>query len=169
MRSSASAAFTTLRAARGTLRAVMPRPKLRASLEPLREVIRDAGLRSTGPRVAVLEHLQATKLPLSHGELIEALAGHGYDDATIYRNLIDLTRAGLLNRINLGDNVWRFELRGPNKTLHPEHPHFVCTQCGEVTCLSQVRVKLLPAPGSTKSVVSSISVVLLKGQCTQCG
>ena len=146
----------------------MPRAKARASLEPLREVIRDAGLRSTGPRVAVLEHLQTTKVPLSHGELVEVLAHHGYDAATIYRNLIDLTRAGLLSRINLGDNVWRFELRGPNKALHPEHPHFVCTQCGEVTCLSQVRVKLSPAPGSTKSVVSSISEIVIKGQCTQC-
>jgi Fur family ferric uptake transcriptional regulator len=150
----------------------MPRLKARASiasLDSLRGVIRDAGLRSTGPRVAVLEHLQTTKVPLSHGELVEALAGHGYDAATIYRNLIDLTRAGLLSRINLGDNVWRFELRGPNKALHPEHPHFVCTQCGEVTCLSQVRVKLTPAPGSTKSVVSSITEILIKGQCTRCG
>ena len=146
----------------------MPRAKARASLEPLREVIRDAGLRSTGPRVAVLEHLQTTKVPLSHGELVEVLAHHGYDAATIYRNLIDLTRAGLLSRINLGDNVWRFELRGSGKALHPEHPHFVCTQCGVVTCFSQVRVKLSPAPGSTKSVVSSIAEIVLKGQCTQC-
>lgn len=145
----------------------MPRPKARASLEPLRDAIREAGLRSTGPRVAVLEHLRTTGAPLSHGELVEALASLGYDAATIYRNLIDLTRAGLLNRINLGDNVWRFELRA-HKADHPEHPHFVCTQCGEVTCLSQVRVKLTPAPGSTKSVVGNISEIVIKGQCTQC-
>jgi Fur family transcriptional regulator, ferric uptake regulator len=50
----------------------MSRPKARASLEPIRDVIRDAGLRSTGPRVAVLEHLQTTAVPLSHGELVEA-------------------------------------------------------------------------------------------------
>jgi Fur family ferric uptake transcriptional regulator len=173
MRASAGAHYHTSAALGGSAvlpcRPIMPRPKARASLEPLREVIRDVGLRSTGPRVAVLEHLQATKVPLSHGELVEALAGHGYDAATIYRNLIDLTRVGLLSRINLADNEWRFELRGPNKATHPEHPHFVCTQCGEVTCLSQVRVKLTPAPGSTKSVVSTISEILIKGQCTQCG
>ena len=61
----------------------MPRAKARASLEPLREVIRDAGLRSTGPRVAVLEHLQTTKVPLSHGELVEVLAHHGYARAKV--------------------------------------------------------------------------------------
>lgn len=145
----------------------MPRPKARANLEPIREVIRDAGLRSTGPRVAVLEHLQTAAVPLSHGELVEALASHGYDAATIYRNLIDLTKAGLLARINLGDNVWRFELRA-HRASHPEHPHFVCTVCGDVTCLSQVRVKLTPAPGSTKSIVGDISEILIKGRCTAC-
>lgn len=145
----------------------MPRAKARASLEHLRDAIREAGLRCTGPRVAVLEHLHATGAPSSHGELVEALGDRGFDAATLYRNLIDLTRAGLLNRINLGDNVWRFELRG-HKTAHPEHPHFVCTGCGEVTCLSQVRVKLTPAPGTTKSIVGDISEILIKGRCTRC-
>ena len=145
----------------------MARPKARATLDHLRDAIREAGLRCTGPRVAVLEHLQRTGAPSSHGELVEALADHGFDAATLYRNLIDLTRAGLLNRINLGDNVWRFELRA-HRASHPEHPHFVCTVCGDVTCLSQVRVKLTPAPGSTKSIVGDISEILIKGRCTAC-
>jgi len=146
----------------------MARPKAQPSLDDLREVLRDAGLRSTNPRVAVLQHLQAHRGPLSHGELVEVLADLGFDAATIYRNLTDLTGAGLLNRINLGDNVWRFELRGRSKATPPEHPHFVCIQCGEVTCLSEVRVKLTPAPGSIKSVVNSISDIVIKGQCMQC-
>jgi Fur family ferric uptake transcriptional regulator len=146
----------------------MARPKAQPSLDDLREVLRDAGLRSTNPRVAVLQHLQAHRGPLSHGELVEVLADLGFDAATIYRNLTDLTGAGLLNRINLGDNVWRFELRERSKATPPEHPHFVCIECGEVTCLSEVRVKLTPAPGSIKSVVNSISDIVIKGQCMQC-
>jgi Fur family ferric uptake transcriptional regulator len=144
----------------------MSRPKASASQDRLRDAIREAGLRCTGPRIAVLEHLSGTGTPSSHGELVEALAHLGFA-ATLYRNLIDLTRAGLLNRINLGDNVWRFELRA-REAHHPEHPHFVCTQCGEVTCLSTVRVKLTPAAGSTKSVVGNISEILIKGQCARC-
>ena len=147
----------------------MPRSKAQPSLDDLRAVLRDAGLRSTNPRVAVLQHFHANRAPLSHGELVEVLADHGFDAATIYRNLTDLTGAGLLSRINLGDNVWRFEPRGRSKATPLEHPHFVCLQCGEVSCLSEVRVKLTPAPGSTKSVVSSISEILIKGQCTRCG
>ena len=120
----------------------MPRSKAQPSLDDLRAVLRDAGLRSTNPRVAVLQHFHANRAPLSHGELVEVLADHGFDAATIYRNLTDLTGA--------------------------EHPHFVCIQCGEVSCLSEVRVKLSPAPGSIKSVVNSISDIVIKGHCTQC-
>lgn len=145
----------------------MSRPKARVSPERLRDSIRAAGLRSTAPRVAVLEHLYNTGAPSSHGELVEALKGRGFDAATIYRNLTDLTRAGLLSRMSLGDNVWRFELRA-DEAEHPEHPHFLCTACGEVTCLSQVRVKLTPAQGSTSSIVGDISEILIKGQCTRC-
>ncbi|MBA3547118.1 MAG: transcriptional repressor [Nannocystis sp.] len=144
--------------------------RTKVSLDSLRGLLRAAGLRSTAPRVAVLQHLQGCSVPLSHGEFVAALASHGYDAATIYRNLIDLEGAGFVGRVNLGDNVWRFELRGTTGDSHAkgEHPHFVCLQCGEITCLADVRVKLSPAPGSVKSVVSTISDIVLKGQCTRC-
>lgn len=146
----------------------MARPK--GSLDSLRDLLREAGLRSTGPRVAVLQHLQGCSAPLSHGELVEALPDRAFDAATLYRNLIDLEGAGLVSRVNLGDNVWRFELRDASKGKdeQSEHPHFMCLQCGEITCLSDVRVKLSPAPGSQKSVVSTISDIVLKGQCVRC-
>jgi Fur family ferric uptake transcriptional regulator len=142
-----------------------PKPPTRDSL---RDLLRGVGLRCTGPRLAVLEHFQTNKGPLSHGELVEVLGDHGFDATTIYRNLIDLEGAGLVSRVNLGDNVWRFELRGSNKETQREHPHFVCTQCNKITCLAQVRVKLTPAPGSLNSVVNSISDIVIKGHCTQC-
>lgn len=140
----------------------------KASPESLRDLLRAADLRCTGPRIAVLQHLQGCSAPLSHGELVEALADRGFDAATLYRNLIDLESAGLVGRVNLGDNVWRFELRDPNEEEKREHPHFMCVHCGEITCLEDVRVKLTPAPGSVKSVVSTISDIVLKGQCVRC-
>ncbi|PCC72251.1 Fur family transcriptional regulator, ferric uptake regulator [Nannocystis exedens] len=138
------------------------------SLDALRALLRDAGLRCTAPRVAVLEHFQTHRKPLSHGELVEALADREFDAATIYRNLIDLEGAGLVSRVNVGDNVWRFELRDQDAETQREHPHFVCVECGEISCLEQVRIKLTPAPGSLKSVVNQVSEILLKGQCTRC-
>jgi Fur family ferric uptake transcriptional regulator len=144
----------------------MARPK--SSVDALRARLRAADLRSTGPRLAVLQHLQGRSAPLSHGELVEALANHGFDAATLYRNLIDLEGAGFVARVNLGDNVWRFELRGESGDEKAEHPHFMCVQCGEISCLADVRVKLTPAPGSVKSVVRTVSDIVLKGQCVRC-
>lgn len=145
----------------------MARPKT-PSLDSVRDLLREAGLRCTAPRTAVLQHLQTNRGPLSHGELVEALVERDFDAATIYRNLIDLEGAGLVSRINLGDNVWRFELRGPGTEERREHPHFVCLDCGVITCLAEVRVKLTPAPGSGRSVVGNIADIVIKGQCMRC-
>lgn len=138
------------------------------SLAALRDRLRGAGLRCTAPRMAVLEHFETVRRLLSHGELVEALADREFDAATIYHNLIDLEGAGLVSRVNVGDNVWRFELRDQDTEAEAEHPHFVCVDCGEISCLDQVRIKLSPAPGSLKSVVRRVSEILLKGQCTRC-
>lgn len=147
----------------------MARPK--STLDSLRARLREGGLRSTGPRVAVFQYLEGRSAPVSHGDLVEALADHGFDAATLYRNLIDLEGAGLVARVNVGDNVWRFELRrgDGHEEEKGEHPHFMCVECGEISCLADVRVKLTPAPGSVKSVVHSVSDIVLKGHCVRCG
>lgn len=137
----------------------------------LRGVIRAAGLRSTAPRVAVLGWLRRARAPLSHGEIAEALAPQGFDRATIYRNLVDLTDAGLLRRIDVGDHVWRFEREGDGgaaKSAKASHPHFVCVDCGALSCLPEVSVAISPKPGSQRSKIGDVSQVLLQGHCGQC-
>ena len=85
------------------------------TLAEYQDKIRTAGLRSTAPRVAVLRELEAATAPLSHADLVDSLGSQGYDRVTIYRNLTDLTEAGLVVRADLGDHVWRFELRRAGK------------------------------------------------------
>src|SRR6476659_4804527 len=119
----------------------MKQRQLISLMSQLRSTIRNSGLRSTAPRVAVLQHLQHTSTPMSHAELFAALEEKGFDRATIYRNLIDLTVVGLLSRTDVGDHVWRFELRREGQRGHQsEHPHFMCTDCGEVACLADVNL-----------------------------
>ena len=134
----------------------------------LRERIREAGLRSTTARVAVLKHLERVTAPVSHAELAEAIVPQGFDRATVYRNLMDLTEAGLVARGEYGDHVWRFELRRQAHQHSTEHPHFVCTKCGEVSCLPNVNVSINPSPGTQRSLMSEVSEILLKGRCTRC-
>lgn len=137
--------------------------------EHLRARIRGAGLRSTGPRIAVLRKLEAASTPVTHAELVSDLGPLGFDRATIYRNLIDLTDAGLVSRTDVGDHVWRFELRRPEGGAGDgEHPHFMCTDCGTVACLPGVSVRIKPAPGSPRSLRRHAVDIQLKGRCDRC-
>ena len=132
--------------------------------EELREAIRAAGLRATRSRVVVLELLRGRTAPTSHTEVAELLEDAGWDRVTLYRNLTDLTSAGLLRRVDLGDHIWRFE-----PTSHPQHgelhPHFLCTSCGEVACLPVITVD--PA-GLPRSFAAGQVEVQLRGLCDEC-
>lgn len=133
------------------------------------ERLRTAGLRSTSPRVAVLRELDSATSPRSHADLVEALGEEGYDRVTIYRNLTDLTEAGLVMRADLGDHVWRFELRrGPASAHQGTHPHFTCTDCGTVACLPAESVRITPARGAPKSVSARSVDIQLRGLCDRC-
>jgi Fur family transcriptional regulator, ferric uptake regulator len=138
------------------------------SVADLQTEIRERGMRSTGPRVAVLAHLNKASSPLSHTEIYESLADRGYDRATIYRNLMDLAEAGLLMRSDLGDHVWRFERKRATAGHSAGHPHFVCTDCGEVSCLPDLSVTVVAASGAPKSLGTKRVEVQVKGVCDDC-
>ena len=117
----------------------------------------------TGQRLAILRELARQRMPTSHPELTERLAGPGLDRATIYRNLLSLTEAGLLVRTRLGDNVWRFQLPNTESTEHNAHPHFVCNHCGEVECLPKSAVVL-----GAEAVRNEVAEIVLRGRCAAC-
>ena len=131
--------------------------------------------------MAVLEHMHAAVGPLSHADVSEALADMGFDRATIYRNLTELTEKKLVSRVELGDHVWRFEIKrtGEHGAAGEDHPHFLCTTCGEISCLDDVRVAITPksrprtttsaARGARATRIHSVTEVLLKGRCESCG
>ena len=58
----------------------------------------------------------------------EAARAVELDRPRVYRVLIDLEGATILARTDVGDRLWRFELR--RETDHDrDHPHFVCITC----------------------------------------
>jgi Fur family transcriptional regulator, ferric uptake regulator len=142
---------------------------LSPSLDELKSVIRKAGLRSTSPRIAVLRRLSVASTPISHGELVEVLASDGMDRTTIYRNLVDLTEVGLVTRTDLGDHVWRFELkRGNGNGDDARHPHFTCSDCGAVSCLPEVTLKVKQGKGVPRALTQQKVEIQLRGQCDAC-
>jgi Fur family ferric uptake transcriptional regulator len=133
----------------------------------LRELLRSAGLRCTTARLAVVQHLREAGSPLSHAEIAEKLVPLGFDKATVFRNLIDLAEARLASRTELGDHVWRFEFREPGDLGHGKHSHFVCVECGSVTCLSEIEFDSASQKRAAK--IGRVTEVLLKGHCSHCG
>ena len=88
----------------------MPTTKSRRAVQ-LREpadLLRDAGLRRTTPRISVLNVLGVALAPLSRDEIARTIAT--CDEKTVHSNLVDLVEAGIVTRTDLGDCVWRFEL-----------------------------------------------------------
>jgi len=139
------------------------------TVETARELLRNATLRSTPSRLAVLEYLSGQNRPISHAEISETLVPLGYDKSTLFRVLTELADSDLLSRIDAGDHAWRFEIRGAGGHSPGDHPHFVCNNCGKVECLPDVQVtlknKYKPPAGKTRQVDS----VFLKGTCGDCG
>jgi Fur family ferric uptake transcriptional regulator len=166
------------------------------SIDALKSLVRGAGLRCTAARLAVLEQMLTASGPQTHAEVSATLDHRGFDRVTIYRNLTELTEAKLVTRVDLGDHVWRFEAKrhgGDEGHGHGgDHPHFVCTSCGEVSCLDDVTVAITQRPGVDKLAASAggtagtkgkkrsaptagkrqgipaVTEVLLKGTCGNC-
>ncbi len=138
--------------------------------DAVRSLLREAGMRATRARVAVLSVLRAAATPMSHSEVVASLEGGGWDPATVFRNLVALAEAGFARRTDMGDHVWRFEavLDDGDQVTH-EHPHFLCTECGEVTCLPGFEIKLPRGETVPLSVRTQMVRIHVQGLCDECG
>ncbi|MDE0866247.1 MAG: Fur family transcriptional regulator [Rubripirellula sp.] len=138
----------------------------RPEIESTQEKIRSVGLRATPARLATLLLLQQSDSPLTHADVAESLSANGIDKATVFRNLNDLADADLLRRTELGDHVWRFEVTDGHDGNEANHPHFVCIDCGSVTCLNDLQL----TAGSRRQSegVGEVTEILLRGHCNDC-
>ncbi len=137
-------------------------------LRELKQRLRDAGLRATSARIAVLRALETGDGPLSHAEVSESVASLGFDRATTYRNLTDLSDAGLARRTDHGDHVWRFELVGEEGEHAELHPHFVCNACGIVACLPEGALTVHGRRGVPRALRRRDVEIQVRGLCDEC-
>ncbi|MFO0919114.1 MAG: transcriptional repressor [Planctomycetaceae bacterium] len=144
----------------------MPGSSQKDLVAEIRTLLTGAGLRTTAARLAVVRKLRAAKSPLTHAEVAEELVPQGFDKATVFRNLTDLVDAGLVRRTELGDHVWRFEFLDRSHS-GDQHPHFICVDCGSVTCLNDLEMP--KSSQKSLSKVGKVTEILLKGRCHACG
>src|ERR1700712_706993 len=91
-------------------------------------VIREAGLRLTAGRLAVLEAL--AEAPHTDAESVFVavrMSVPGTSIQSVHNILGDLTAAGLVRRIEPAGSAARYERR-----IGDNHHHVVCTECGAV-------------------------------------
>lgn len=91
------------------------------------ERIRAAGLRVTGPRVAVLEALYSVPHADVDGLLTAVRSDTDVSTQAVYDVLGAFTRVGLVRRLELPGSSARFETR-----VGDNHHHLVCRGCGEI-------------------------------------
>ena len=144
---------------------------VRQNLDELRGQVRAKGLRATPSRLAVLDLLRVSDAPMSHGDVADRLANQAWDRATIYRNLTDLSEAGLVRRTDVGDHVWRFEAVSGDHDASA-HPHFVCTECGSIECLPEIELAIRSSRSSRsrppRAVKQRQVEVHVRGLCDAC-
>ena len=147
--------------------AVVNEPDNQFDVAAWRNRIRQAGLRCTQARIAILQRLQAASGPLTHSQVVDNLKSCSFDRATIYRSLIELAEVGLLSRMELGDHVWRFECA---ESAIPSMPTICILSAWFAGISNACRARpLRPLAPAIKGLAKGmISEVLLKGHCWRC-
>ncbi len=93
------------------------------------QLLRQQGLRATGPRLAVLAWLQAHPTPVSVDGLRLKLKASAIDRVTLYRILESLREVNLVRTVDLRHGHAHYEFNDPAR----HHHHLVCEECGSVT------------------------------------
>lgn len=137
--------------------------------EQARALLKAHGLRATAPRLAVITLLARQQRPLAHTEVLTALGPTDWDPATVYRNLVKLAEVGLARVVSKAEGMARYELtpRGDTADTRHTHPHFVCTDCGTVSCLPQAAVNQTPGDPAWRAAVARAEVQF-RGVCPDC-
>lgn len=131
-----------------------------------RSLLKAHGLRSTGPRIAVLRVLADSDRPLSYREVHGCVADMGWDPTTIYRNLVKLREVGVAPVVSRAEGIDRYALADTRDGRH-RHPHFLCEDCGLLACLPADAVSSTSADGPWAASIEQ-AMVQLRGTCPDC-
>jgi len=105
------------------------------------DALRNAGLKVTKPRLAILDLLASEHGPFTpdeiHVRVTQSKAAGACDLVTIYRCLAKFEGLSLINRCDFGDGTVRYELGG--KDHH--HHHIICRICKRVDSLPDCPVE----------------------------
>jgi Fur family ferric uptake transcriptional regulator len=130
--------------------------------------LRETSGRSGGARRRVVAYLDRQDCCLSAQEIHDGLRSDGVriGIASVYRALDGLDQLGLLQRVDLGDGVARFE---PAHADGEHHHHLVCDGCGKVEPFEDAVLEFaIERVSGEHGYVVAAHEVVLRGTCEDC-
>ena len=129
----------------------------------------DAGRKRGGARHAVLELLAGQSCALTATEIEDALRAdpaRRVSRASVYRIVDELEHLGLVQRVETGQAMVRYERHSSSEE---HHHHLVCDRCGLVTPFSDLGLEraIRSLSGRVPLAVSEHEIVL-RGACREC-
>jgi Fur family transcriptional regulator, ferric uptake regulator len=131
-------------------------------------LLREASGRSGGARRVVVEILGEQDCCLSAHELHERARAQGLrvGIASVYRALEGMDTLGLVQRVDLGDGVARYE---PAHAGGDHHHHLVCDDCGKVEPFEDPTLEsAIERVGAGRGYAVAAHDVVLRGTCEDC-
>ena len=132
------------------------------------EQLADAGYRRGGARRELLTLMGEQRCALTAIEMEQALADHGrrVSRASIYRILEELDAIGVVQRVEVGGGMARFE---PVRRGRGHHHHLVCDHCGRLEPFSDEGLERAIKRVSERVALDvSEHEVVLHGACNAC-
>lgn len=128
----------------------------------------DAGYRRGGARRELLTLMGEQRCALTAIEMEQALADSGrrVSRASIYRILEELDEIGVVQRVEIGSGMARFE---PVRPGRGHHHHLVCDRCGRLEPFSDEGLERAIKRVSERVALDvSEHEVVLHGACSTC-
>jgi Fur family ferric uptake transcriptional regulator len=128
----------------------------------------DAGYRRGGARRELLALMSNQRCALSAFEIEDALAAgkRRVSRASVYRVLEEFEAIGLVQRVDVGDGISRFE---PVRHGRGHHHHLVCDRCGRLEPFSDEGLeRAITRLADRVPLEVSEHEVVLHGACATC-
>ena len=136
--------------------------------EQAARALADAGYRRGGARRAILELMAEQPCALSAVEIERALAGRGREvsRASVYRVMEQLEEVGVVQRVEVGQGLVRYE---PTRHGPGHHHHLVCETCGRIEPFTDEGLERAIRRLSERLPLQvSEHEIVLRGACAAC-
>ena len=138
-----------------------------AADSPLNEArarIRNAQMRITKPRIAIIESLTQHEGPISIDRIHQDVGANVCDLVTVYRCLSAFENLGLVRRTYLHNGTCLYELTVGT----PQHYHIVCKSCGKTERVDYFSVEGMERMLQDRGYTEVSHVVGFFGVCPAC-